>query len=198
MFISSTQNRHGPIPQLENPPRTEPKTLMGKAFPCQRQAAALRDKALADIVRGDTGLLAYRYLQCRAGQHNTRQEAAIHCAGASACIVLVGTAAGSMVFGNILAPVAMGVAGSAACITAGQAYVDFGNTGRYRKTKRLLKQALREKINDEQFMQIQAMRYKNLSFCIGRLTSGRERNLQSVIEVLEQLHIDTALLRGMA
>jgi hypothetical protein len=51
------------------------RTFMFGSFPCEKQAAAIRNKTLAEIEKKDVSMVAYRYLQSKKAKTNAAIEA---------------------------------------------------------------------------------------------------------------------------
>ena len=107
--------------------------------------ASLRNKTVDDIDMGDIAMIGYRYLQSKRAQSNTKLEAIAHISLTAAYISA--------------APFLLGYPAIGASIHLGQILPNLGNTGRYRKTKRVCKEILTERLGIESMQKIQKLKY---------------------------------------
>lgn len=125
--------------------KVRPKHTLFFICPCESKCAYIRNKSVDSINSNDIGGVAFRYLQSRAGQYNTRNEAAV--------FAILGTA------GTLTMGLTLGATAAFNIAFFGNVPPNLGNTGRYRKTKRGCKQWLRDSVGEEIFNEIQQLKY---------------------------------------
>ena len=73
---SDSSDPQSSIIGLIKPVKTQ--TFLGHSFDCQQRAAGINKKMNGEISNRDTGMVAYRYLQCRKGFYKTLFQSVVY------------------------------------------------------------------------------------------------------------------------
>jgi len=123
-------------------------TLFIGPMPCEKESAAIRNKAVASMRQRDIGDVAYRYLQSRRGQNQTLNEA-----------IFWGS------FSTIMFGLTRGHSGPRplrlipALPSALHVPPNIGNTIRYRETKEYCEEWLSSQLDQKKITEIKAMKH---------------------------------------
>lgn len=130
-------------------------TLFFGPMPCEDKAAAIRNKTVNSMERGDIGDVSYRYLQSRQGLNNSLKVA-----------IPLGSISTIMLFGLTRRFRLVGLLSAIPSVLPSVLYVppNIGHAIRYSETKRSCEDWLSSRLAENKIKEIKAMKFNNFSF----------------------------------
>ena len=154
--IANTNNLYNNYPERSGSPASidglikpvQTQTFLGHSFDCQHRLAGIKKKMNGDMMAGDVGLVAFRYLQCRKGFYKTLFQSIVY----TACAI------GSVLYSHN--PLAVGFA----VFTASNAIINGRNAVQYNEATATAGKFLQKRLPPQTLAEIKRLGYNDDGF----------------------------------